>query len=87
LTPTPPKIKIKVRPYTPTPPGQKPKQKEEAPPPAQPQPKRKKSIIRRIGELISSDIRNLPNRIWGKKNNTVKMPDSKESWKDWEEQI
>jgi hypothetical protein len=85
LTPTPPKIKVKVRPYSP--PGPKPKQKEEAPPPAQPQPKRKKSIIRRIGELISSDIRNLPDKIWGKKKKVIKMPESNESFKDWEGQL
>jgi hypothetical protein len=85
LTPTPPKIKVKVRPYAPT--GQASKKKEEVPPSSPPQPKRKKGLIRRIGELISSDIRNLPDKIWGKKQNKVKMPESNESWKDWEGEL
>lgn len=85
MTPTPPKIKVKVRPYTPT--GQAPKKKVEAPPTQPPQPKRKKGLIRRIGELISSDIRNLPDKIWGTKKTKVKMPESKESWKDWEGEL
>lgn len=85
MTPTPPKIKVKVRLYTPT--GQAPKKKVEAPPTQPPQPKRKKGLIRRIGELISSDIRNLPDKIWGTKKNKVKMPESKESWKDWEGEL
>lgn len=84
MTPTPPKIKVKVRPYTPT--GQAPKKKEE-PTTQPPQPKRKKGLIRRIGELISSDIRNLPDKIWGTKKNKVKMTESKESWKDWEGEL
>jgi hypothetical protein len=58
----------------------------------QPKQEKKKSILRRIGELVSNDVHNLPNKIWGepqkKKQNGVKnMPDSNESWEDWEGQI
>jgi hypothetical protein len=52
-------------------------------------PKRKKGLIRKIVEIVSNDIHNLPNKIWGKKDTMkkVNMPESKESWKDWEGQL
>lgn len=52
-------------------------------------PPKKKSILRRIGEIVSNDIHKIPAKLWGetKKQNGVTMPDSKESWDDWEGQI
>lgn len=52
----------------------------------QPIPKKKKSILRRIGEIVSNDIHNLPTKLWGAKKK-VNMPDSKETWNDWEGEI
>jgi hypothetical protein len=51
--------------------------------------KRKKGLIPKILDIVSNDIHNLPNRIWGEKQKVkkVNMPDSKESWKDWEGEI
>ena len=84
----PKKIKIVVKPTG----GaviKKPTIKEE---PVKDQPqkqKKKKSILRRIGEIVSNDLHNLPTKLWGekKKQKDVIMPDSKESWKDWEGQL
>jgi hypothetical protein len=86
LPPTPQKIKIKVRPYTP---GAKPapKQKED---PARPEKiKRRKGLIGKVVEIIINDIKTLPSRIvHGKKVvKKVKMPESNESWKDWEGEV
>jgi hypothetical protein len=50
--------------------------------PIQQKPKKKKSILRRIGEIVSNDIHNLPTRLWGAKKKVI-MPDSKETWEDW----
>ena len=49
------------------------------------QPKHQKGLIQKIMEIVSNDIRH-PDRIFerGKK---VIIPESKESWKDWEGQI
>jgi hypothetical protein len=47
---------------------------------------KKKSILRRIGEIVSNDIHNLPTKLWGAKKK-VNMPKSDESFKDWEGQI
>ena len=65
----------------------KPTIKEEPVNQQQPKPPKKKSILRRIGEIVSNDLHNLPNKIWGKKEKKVIMPDSKESWKDWEGEL
>lgn len=52
------------------------------------QPKQKKGLIPKILDIVSNDIHNLPNRIWGKKQvKKINMPDSKESWKDWEGEL
>jgi hypothetical protein len=48
-------------------------------------PQHGKSIIQRIVEIILNDIRH-PDRIFETKKR-VTMPESKESWKDWEGQI
>jgi hypothetical protein len=83
----PQKIKIVVKP---TGAGVVPaRKKEEAPPTTQPT-KRKKGLIRKIVEIVSNDIRHLPDKIWGEKNKQQKevtMPESTESWEDWEGQI
>jgi len=79
-----PKIKVKVRPPVPKG-GTKPTVQEE--PIQQQKPKRKKGLIRKIVEIVSKDIRNLPNKLWGEKKKKVIMPESKESWKDWEGEI
>jgi hypothetical protein len=81
----PVKIKIVVKPTG----GaviRKPTIKEEAVNQQQPKPKKKKSILRRIGEIVSNDIHNLPTKIWGAKKKVI-MPDSKETWKDWEGEL
>jgi len=52
----------------------------------QPKPKKKKSILRRIGEIVSNDVHNLPTKLWGAKKK-VNMPKSDETFKDWEGQL
>jgi hypothetical protein len=81
----PQKIKIVVKP-TGGAVQKKPVVKEEPVNQQQPKPKRKKGLIRKIVEIVSNDIRNLPTKIWGAKKK-VNMPDSKETWKDWEGEI
>jgi hypothetical protein len=82
----PKKIKIVVKP--PGSPAARPKIQEEPTTQQQPKPKKKKSILRRIGELVSNDIHNLPTKIWGVTDKKkVNMPDSKETWKDWEGEL
>jgi hypothetical protein len=51
-----------------------------------PKPIKKKSILRRIGEIVSNDLHNIPTKLWGEKKKVI-MPDSKESWKDWEGEL
>jgi hypothetical protein len=81
----PKKIKIVVKPS-----GRaaikKPTIKEEPVKEQPKKPEKKKSILRRIGEIVSNDIRHLPDRIWGERKKVI-MPKSNESWKDWEDQI
>ena len=52
----------------------------------QQKPKKKKSILRRIGEIVSNDLHNIPTKLWGEKKKVI-MPDSKETWKDWEGEL
>jgi hypothetical protein len=77
---TPPTIK--VRPRTGVVPAQK-KQQNQLPPSSPP--KQSKGLIRRILEIVINDIKH-PSRIFEKKKEIV-MPESKETWKDWEGQI
>jgi hypothetical protein len=82
LTPQP-KIKIVVKP---TGGGAVPVKKKEEPT-TQPT-KLKKGLIRKIVEIVSNDIRDLPDKLWGKKQvKKVTMPESTESWKDWEGEL
>ena len=82
--PTQPKIKVKVKARPPIPKGAaKPTIQEE---PIPKQQNRKKGLIRKIVEIVSNDIRHLPDRIWGERKK-VTMLKSNESWKDWEDQI
>jgi hypothetical protein len=79
----PQKIKIVVKPAGA---GVVPARKKEEPT-TQPT-KRKKGLIRKIVEIVSNDIRDLPDKLWGKKQvKKATMPDSKESWKDWEGEL
>lgn len=94
MSPTPPKIKIKVRPHIPGAKPSNPASKTSADPVSTPQvdpvsKKRRKSIIGKVIEIIISDIKGLPSRIvHGKKVvKKVKLPDSNESWRDWEGEI
>jgi hypothetical protein len=75
-----PKIKIVVKPAS----GSVPKKKE-APPTTQPA-KCKKGLIRKIVEIVSNDIRHLPDKIWGKREKTIVL-ESDESWRDWEGEL
>lgn len=52
----------------------------------QAEPKHQKGLIQKIMEIVSSDIKHLPDKIWGVRKK-ITMPESKESWKDWEGQI
>jgi len=86
LPPTPPKIKIRPRnPVSAKAPSNPVSSKSTAPV----RKPRRKGLIWKIAEIIISDIKELPNRIiHGKKVvKKVKMPESKESWKDWEGEI
>jgi hypothetical protein len=77
----PAKIKIVVKP-TGGSVQKKPTIKEESINQQQPKSKRKKGLIRKIVEIVSNDIRNLPDKLWGAKKKVI-MPDSKETWEDW----
>lgn len=48
-------------------------------------PERRKGLIRRIMEIVINDIKH-PSRIFEKEKKVI-MPESKETWKDWEGQI
>ena len=50
-----------------------------------PQPKHQKGLIHKIMEIVSNDIKH-PSGIFQREKRVV-MPESKESWKDWEGQI
>ena len=73
---TAPTIKIRVRP------GATPARKPDDRPA---QPKHQKGLIQKIIEIVSNDIKH-PSGIW-KTEKKVIVPESKESWKDWEGQI
>jgi len=75
---TPPTIK--VRPRTGVAPAPTKRQQEQLT-----SPKQSKGLIRRILEIVINDIKH-PSRIFEKKKEIV-MPESKETWKDWEGQI
>jgi hypothetical protein len=81
---SPPKIKVVVKPPIGT--ARKINIKEEPINQNKEQPKRKKGLIRKILDIVSNDIRNLPNRLWGAKKK-VNMPKSDETYKDWEGQL
>jgi hypothetical protein len=49
------------------------------------QPKHQKGLIHKIMEIVSNDIKH-PERIFQRERKVI-MPESKESWKDWEGQI
>jgi hypothetical protein len=70
---------IKVQPKT----GVVPARKQQDRPSQQP--KEGKGLIRRIMEIVINDIKH-PLRIFEKERKVV-VPESKESWKDWEGQV
>jgi len=76
--------KIKIKAYNPDLASIKPNNGGKAsqqPPPAQ-MPERKQSFISKCVGIIKEDIREV---IHGEEG--IKMPESKESWKDWEGEI
>jgi hypothetical protein len=79
----PKKIKIIVKP---TGGGVVPARKKEEASPTTQSTKQKKGLIRKIVEIVSNDIRHLPDKIWGKREKTVAL-ESDESWRDWEGEL